>query len=226
LAIEKGGEVRGQEKMPTNNGIAAKPGVNHSQLLNHPAPGSTIRVDPIRRLKDVALIKKVLADRPRDFGLFVFGINTNLRASDLLRINVGDVRHLGVGESFVVREQKTGKLRRVTINATVHAAVKTLLTCRPDACDEEFLFLSQKTGTRLTVSSLNKMVKGWCRQINLPGNYGAHTLRKTWGFMMRTQHGIDVPTLMTIYNHATQRQTLAYLGIQETDVQECYLKEI
>lgn len=216
----------GERKMPTNSGKAAKVGQSHTQSRNHPQPGSSIRVEPIRKSKDIGLIKKLLADRPRDLCLFIFGINTNLRGGDLLRVTVGDVRHLGVGESFVVREQKTGKLRRVTLNAAVYKAVHDLLINRPGASDEEYLFSSQKTGTRLTVSALNKMVKAWCKQINLPGNYGSHTLRKTWGYMMRTQYGVDIPTLMTIFNHATQRQTLAYLGIQEADVQECYLKEL
>jgi integrase len=216
----------GERKMPTIKGKTAKVGQKHTQSINHPQSGSSIRVEPIRKAKDVALIKKLLADRPRDLSIFVFGINTNLRGGDLLRINVGDVRHLGVGETFVIKEQKTGKIRRVTINAAVHAAVQRLLVSRLNARDDDYLFVSQKTGSRLTVSALNKMVKGWCRAINLPGNYGSHTLRKTWGYMMRTQHGVDIPTLMTVFNHATQRQTLAYLGIQESDVQECYLKEI
>lgn len=215
-----------EEKKPTISGVAVKVGQNHTQSINHPQPGSSIRVEPIRKLKDVALIKRLLADRPRDLCIFVIGVNTNLRGGDLLRITVGDVRHLSVGESFVVRERKTGKLRRVTINAAVHNVLHTLLANRPGAVDEEYLFISKKTGSRLTVSALHKMVKGWCRQINLVGNFGSHTLRKTWGYMMRTQHGVDIPTLMTIFNHATQRQTLAYLGIQESDVQECYLREI
>lgn len=215
-----------ERKMPTKTEKASKNGKNHTQSQNHPQPGSTIRVEPIRKPKDVALIKRLLADRPRDLCIFVVGVNTNLRGGDLLRITVGDVRHLSAGESFVVREQKTGKLRRVTINTAVHTALHKLLASRSGADDEEYLFISQKTSSRLTVSALNKMVKVWCRQINLQGNFGSHTLRKTWGFMMRTQHSIDIPTLMTIFNHATQRQTLAYLGIQEADVQECYLKEI
>lgn len=215
-----------ERKMPTISEKASKVGRNHTQSRNHPPPGSSIRVEPIRKMKDVALIKRLLADRPRDLCIFIFGVNTNLRASDLLRIAVGDVRHLQPGESFVVREKKTSKLRRVTVNAAVHAAVNNLLASRPDVRDEEYLFISKKTNSRLTVPALNKLVKTWCRQINLPGNYGSHTPRKTWGYMMRTQHGVDIPTLMTIFNHATQRQTLAYLGIQEADIQECYLREI
>jgi len=209
----------------TNPALAAKVGLS-TQSQNHPQPGSSIRVDPIRKPRDVALIKRILADRPRDLCIFILGINTNLRASDLLRIKIGDIRHLSVGESFVLREQKTAKLRRITVNASVHAAIQSLFKARLSVYDNEFLFVSQKTGTRLTVSYLSQLVKSWCRLINLPGNYGSHSLRKTWGYMMRTQHGVDIPTLMTVFNHATQRQTLAYLGIQESDVEECYMKEV
>jgi hypothetical protein len=47
------------------------------------------------------------------------------------------------------------------------------------------------------------MVKGWCAAINLVGNYGSHSLRKTFGFHMRTTFKVDLPTLMMVFNHAT-----------------------
>lgn len=56
---------------------------------NHPKKGSTIKVEPISDLKDIKLIKKLLRDKPRDYCLFTVGINTNLRASDLIRILPG-----------------------------------------------------------------------------------------------------------------------------------------
>jgi hypothetical protein len=36
----------------------------------------------------------------------------------------------------------------------------------------------------------------------------------------------DIPTLMQMFNHASQRQTLAYLGIQPSEIKEAYLREI
>ena len=60
---------------------------------NHPAAGSQIKVDPIKNLKDIKAIKKMLAASPRDYALFVMGINTNLRASDLINLTVGRVRN-------------------------------------------------------------------------------------------------------------------------------------
>jgi len=166
-----------QKKIPTLATMTAKVG-KFTQSQNHPQPGSTIRVEPIRKTKDIALLKRLLADRPRDVCIFITGINTNLRASDLLSIRIGDVKHLAIGESFTLRERKTSKLRMITINPAVHAAMKGLLATRPSAIEDDYLFVSQKTGTRLTVSYMSQLVKSWCRQINLQGNYGSHVKRR------------------------------------------------
>jgi integrase len=200
------------------------------KLNNHPLKGTSIRVDPIRDPKDIRLIKKILSDHPRDFALFVLGINTNLRASDLLRIRIGDVRYLKPGEYFTLREKKTAKLRSVTVNKAVFDAIHALLVSMPSVIDTEYLFQSRKkqsaSGGMLTVSYVNSLVKGWCREINLRGNYGAHTLRKTFGYVHRTVFGTDIPTLMEMFNHSSQRQTLTYLGIQPSEIKDAYLKEI
>lgn len=45
------------------------------------------------------------------------GINTYLRASDLARIAVGQVRSLKLGDSFDLREKKTGKVWPVVMNS-------------------------------------------------------------------------------------------------------------
>lgn len=197
---------------------------------NHPVKGSSIRVDPIRDLKDIKLIKKILIERPRDFALFVLGINTNLRASDLLRIRVGDVRYLKPGEYFTLREKKTLKLRSITINKAVFDAIRQLLEDDQNVVDGDYLFRSRKkqsaSGGMLTVSYLNSLVKSWCSEINLRGNYGSHTLRKTFGYIHRTVFGTDIPTLMEMFNHSSQRQTLTYLGIQSCEIKDAYLKEI
>ena len=39
------------------------------QNPNHPTAGSTTKVEPIRDKKEIARIKKILADRPRDLCL-------------------------------------------------------------------------------------------------------------------------------------------------------------
>jgi len=194
-----------------------------SKNPNHPKAGSKIKVEPIRKEKDIKLIKKMLQDKPRDLCLFTLGINTNLRASDLLQIKAGMVRHLQSGDDLEINERKTRKPRRVTLNKTCIDAIQSLLQSR-DYDDDEPLFVGQRG--RLTVPSINRLVKQWCKTINLRGNYGSHTLRKTWGYHQRVRFGTDIPRLMVCFNHSTQRQTLDYLCIQPEEIKDVYANEL
>jgi len=83
---------------------------------NHPKKGSKTRVDPIRSAKDVKSISKLLKDNPRDRLLFIMGINNGLRAGDLLKLKVSNVRDLKVGDYLKIRESKTGKENLLIVN--------------------------------------------------------------------------------------------------------------
>ena len=187
---------------------------------NHPRKGSTIKVEPIRHLKDIKAIKRLLQDSPRDFCLFTLGINTNLRASDLLAITAGMVRN---EEELVLKEKKTGKERRITLNTISQKAIQRLLDSR-DYDDDDRLFQGQRGP--LTVPTVNRLVKAWCKVINLKGNYGSHTLRKTFGYHQRVTFGRGLPELMTVFNHSTQKQTLDYLCVQPEEIKDIYLNEL
>jgi integrase len=194
--------------------------------LNHPQKGSRIKVDPIKDMKHIKSIKKLLAGQRRNFAIFTVGININLRASDLLKLTVGDLKYIEVGKNFEIREKKTKKTRNITINKNVHTAIQNLLATMPDATDSDFLFQSRKGGGALTVPTLNALVKNWTAMINLRGNYGSHTLRKTFGYIHRTVFNTDIPTLMDMFNHSNQKQTLDYLCIQPDEIKNAYMCEI
>jgi integrase len=197
-----------------------KPGENR----NHPQPGSTITVEPIRDIKGIAAIKKQIEHNPMYTALFTLGINTNLRAGDLLGIKVGQVRGLRPMDELDLREEKTGNRRRISLNKSCIDAVRALLASRTYQNDD-FLFLGQR-GERLTVPSVNRLVKQWCSSAGISGNYGSHTLRKTWGYHQRVTFGVGLPELMTVFGHATQRQTLSYLCVQPDEVKNVYANEL
>ena len=190
---------------------------------NHPKKGSNVKVDPIKDKKHIQTIKKLLVDKPLDYALFVVGINTNLRASDLLSIKVHQVKDLNPNDEIVINEKKTKKERRITLNKACTSAIQGLLASKKYT-DEDFLFTGQR-GV-LTVPTVNQKVKSWCRTINLKGNYGGHTLRKTFGYHQRVTFGTDLPTLMEIFNHSTQKQTLAYLCVQPDEIRNVYENEL
>ena len=72
------------------------------------------------------------------------------------------------------------------------------------------------------------MVKLWCASVALEGNFGWHSLRKTWGFhqLRNNPHlkpTMALPLLMEAYGHASQRQTLDYLCIQPDEVADLFM---
>jgi integrase len=192
---------------------------------NHAPKGAAIAVDPIKSKKALGTIAKLLSDRPRDYALFVVGIHSALRASDLLSLTVSGVKAILADpeDGDVVREIKTGNLRRISANNAVRAAVERLLASKEYQGSD--LLFQGKRGP-LTTSWLRRMVVSWCEAVNLPGHYGSHTLRKTWGYHMRVTYNVDIPTLMAVFGHATQRQTLDYLCIQPDEIREVYAFEL
>lgn len=199
---------------------------NRKKNPNHPKKGSTIKVEPIREIAAIHAIKYLLEESPRDLCLFTLGINTAYRANELLSIRVGDVAHLRPGDRFELKQKKTKKYRATTFNKTVVDAIQNWVEVHPDPRPRTPLFVSQKSGSALTVSTFGNMVKGWCRDVGMKGNFGSHSLRKTWGYHQRIQNKAAVPLLMDAFGHASQQQTLEYLCIQSEEIQELYALEL
>lgn len=127
------------------------------------------------------------------------------------------------GDDFELKEKKTGKSRQLTLNKSVVEAVQALLAAGQHDDDHTPLFCSQRGNKGLTVPSIHRLVKGWCEEINLKGNYGSHSLRKTFGYQHRIA-GTSIPELMTMFNHSTQKQTLDYLCVQAEEIKSAYLR--
>ena len=69
-------------------------------------------------------------------------------------------------------------------------------------------------------------MKQWTKAIGLKGRYGSHTLRKTFGYVKRVHQRVDIPTLMEIFGHSSQKMTLSYLCIQDEEVRDVYMNGI
>lgn len=187
------------------------------QNFNRPKRGSIIAVDPIRKVKTLKDLSTLLQDKPLDYALFKVGINCALRASDLLNLRVGQVKNLKPKATLTLREKKTNKKRSITFNKAMVDAIQNLLKSKNSLNDDDYLFISQKKSV-LQVPSLNLKIKNWMKRLNVKGNYGCHTLRKTWCFHQYTRNNAPLPLLMKALNHSSQEVTLRYIGIQEKDI--------
>ena len=72
----------------------------------------------------VAKIKDHLSDKPREPCFFVMAINSALRGGDLLAIKRADLEPRSDSKlDLLMRELKTGKLRRLVLNEAVAASL-------------------------------------------------------------------------------------------------------
>ena len=180
--------------------------------------GKSCLVDPITDPADIERIKRLLRDNPRNFALFVCGINNGLRIGDLLSLKVGDVKGLKPGEAVQLTEKKTGKRNVFMVNHAVHRALKNYLG-EARLSDRDKLFPIGKVRA-------HQLVKEWTKDAGLKGNYSTHSLRKTWGYHMRTKYGAGFEVIAKRFNHSSPAVTMRYLGIQDKEVNDLLMNEI
>lgn len=185
-----------------------------------------MKVQPIIELRHVRSIKRLLADNPRDKLLFVMGVNSGLRVQDLLALRVHQVRDLKLGDRIAIHEKKTGKPNVLIANKEIVAALEEYLAiAQPE--DRHYLFKSRKTANSpLTTLTVTKKVKAWTAAINLKGNFGAHTLRKTWAYHQRKTFGVSWEILAKRLNHSSPSVTRRYMGVQDEEVEEVLMNAI
>ncbi|MHB8630219.1 MAG: tyrosine-type recombinase/integrase [Aggregatilineales bacterium] len=185
-------------------------------------------VEPIRDRKKITQIKNLLggAHRYRDLLLFVVGINSALRVSDLLALCIGDfVDTEGtIRTDKVVREAKRGKRNVVTVNTSIREALETYLSAYQgiEKNPAHYLFFSTKHANYDYTCPLSRerawqVIREACKAVGLPGNYGTHTLRKTWGYHAR-KSGVPMEIIMEKLNHANFAFTKRYLGITDDEL--------
>jgi integrase len=187
--------------------------------------GSKITAEPIRKQKDIKAISRLLKSRPRDFLLWTLGINNGLRCADLVRLKYSQVVDLKPGAVIKIVETKTGKDNVLVINNSVYKALQNYIQeIKPATGD--YLFASRKNKGHISSQSVGRMVRSWAETINLKGQYGAHTLRKTFGYHQRVTFGAGFEILCRRYNHSSPAITMRYIGIEDKEVCELLMNEV
>lgn len=132
-------------------------------------------VQPIKKIEDIQKIKKYLAKKPGDELLFRFGINTGLRISDILSLNVWDVKDRDYVE---IREKKTNKYKKFPLNKFLKAEIERFVKDKPG---EQPLFYTQKH-YRLDRVQAYRILNKAAQKVGVKERIGTHTLRKTFGY--------------------------------------------
>ncbi|MFJ8457411.1 tyrosine-type recombinase/integrase [Bacillus paramycoides] len=173
-----------------------------------------IDVQPIRSKEQIEDMKWALKRHcsERDYILFLIGIHTGLRVSDLLQLETQTILKLKrkKRKEFKIKEGKTKKERMINLTSIfdeVYSYAQTL--------DNTWLFPSRKGDKPIS------KIQAY-RQLQKAGDFasvesiGTHTMRKTFGYWFYKQTK-DVAMLQEILNHSTPQITLKYIGINKEE---------
>lgn len=165
-------------------------------------------VQPIRDPDMILFIKRYLKEQSeRNYMLFVTGINSGLRISDILQLRVRDVKKT----YFNIIEIKTGKKKRIDMTPQLQKEFRVYIEGKEDY---EFLFKSRVGLNKpLSRSMAYKILRTAGERFGLD-DIGTHTMRKTFGYHLYKQTG-DVALLQKILNHSDPAFTLRYIGISD-----------
>lgn len=146
----------------------------------------------------------------RDRALAALIVLTGLRSSEVVSLNVGDIRNCN-GNTIIVK-RKGGKRARVTVPDIAFTFLSEYLESRPDAKDEDPLFLTQY-GNRMTRFTVYQQLSP--KQKALGKATGGHALRHTFTTDAARVGGIA--TAMVLDNHSSTAITRRYIHASDAD---------
>ena len=182
-------------------------------------------VEPIRDIKQIDQIKGNLYRKknPRNYLLFVFGINSGLRISDILSLKLGDVKDNrgNLNDYLSIKEQKTGKTRKVFFNKQIKDALNYYLAKTKIFDLDQYFFTNEKSNKNIPLSRVRayQLINESCREVGITYKVGGHTLRKSYAFHLLKQ-GASIEQVSHLLGHQNLKVTFRYVGIDDDECKE------
>src|SRR5262245_3378470 len=167
----------------------------------------------------------------RDRALFILGLKSGFRISELLSLRVEDVlQHGRLVDQVAVRR---AHMKQKTEGRTVplHQEAKQALAAWIDALRDSgrchattYLFRSRQGGNRpITGIQAWEVLTEACRTKELSGDLDPHAMRKTFAAKVYTRLQHDLVKTQRALGHRNINSTVAYLSFCEDDVMQAIL---
>jgi integrase len=172
------------------------------------------------RLRDIWAIRVrlQLQSKIRDLALFNLGIDSKLRACDLVQLRVRDVCHGDrVSNRAIVMQQKTNRPVQFEITEASRASIASWIS-KEGLSSADYLFPSRLGRSRhLCTRQYARIVDGWVGSVGLESAaFGTHSIRRTKPTLIyrRTK---NLRAIQLLLGHTKLESTVRYLGIEVED---------
>ena len=166
------------------------------------------------------LLKNAQSDfTSRDYCILTLFLNCGMRLAELVSIDLGDFR-----DDTVRIMGKGRKERLVYLNNACLTALERYKKERaslPNLVDRQALFVSKRTGKRLTARRVEQIVARCLQSAGLSGmGFSPHKLRHTAATLMYQYGDADMLTLKEILGHANVSTTQIYTHINQRQLKQ------
>ncbi len=151
----------------------------------------------------------------RDYCILTLFLNCGLRISELVNLNVTDIR-----DNQLRVLGKGNKERILYLNDACQSAIDDWLEERSTLAlvDKNPLFITLQNRKRISTAAVHKLVKKHISAAGLDSTqYSSHKLRHTAATLM-LQNGVDVRTLQEVLGHDHLNTTQIYTHIDNEDL--------
>ena len=180
------------------------------------------RANAIKDKKDLQRMAEWLKHYSKKYyTIFLIALNSGLRISDVLGLNISDVKDKDYVE---IHEQKTGKYKRFPLNKMVQNAIKDYLKDREQDYsikEKEPLFIGKKH-YRLDRIAVYRVLRNCAKALGIKGTISCHSTRKSFGYAHYKQYN-DIGLLQTIFAHSSGAITLRYIDVTQEEIDKSYL---
>lgn len=183
--------------------------------------GSPARALPKYLTQDeaVALLSNIQSDfYERDYCILTLFLNCGMRLAELVTIDMGDFR-----DDTIRIVGKGNKERLVYLNDACLDALQRYKKVRaslPNLADRDALFVSKRTGKRLSARRIEQIVARCLQSAGLSGRgFSPHKLRHTAATLMY-QGGVDMLALKEILGHENVSTTQIYTHINREQLKK------
>ncbi len=173
--------------------------------------------------ESIALLESIDGEfKERDYCIITLFLNCGMRLSELVGINISDIR-----EDTLTVLGKGSKERTIYLNNACLDAISNYLKVRPkyeEPNGKKPLFLSKRK-KRISPKTVQYTVKKYIKIADLdPTKYSTHKLRHTAATLMYTVGDVDIRSLQEILGHESVATTEIYTHVNNNRLKDAINK--
>lgn len=188
-------------------------------------------VYPIKDKKKIQAMRKILAaDSKRNELLFIVGINSALRISDILKLTFSELYDQNGKPVEYIRELVPEKTKNKKKNRSITFPIAPVLKKAlveyikdfPEWQPENPIFYSRKGNEAMKRQQAYRILSAAAESVGITDPVGTHTLRKSFAYHLYKDTG-NIALVQKILKHSNQSDTLRYIGLEQEEIDAAYM---